>query len=81
MYFRFGWFGMDKDKISHVGLNYGGVVLAAFSILLLVLVKDEISSAKPEDEGDETQVAPLSQQSSVRIGAYWSDLAHWCQLV
>ena len=46
---RFGWFGMDKDSISQVGLNYGGVVLSARSILLYVLVKDEISSNKRRD--------------------------------
>ncbi|KAK3801140.1 hypothetical protein RRG08_006860 [Elysia crispata] len=46
---KFGWFGMDKDSISQVGLNYGGVVLSACSILLYVLVKDEISSNKRRD--------------------------------
>ena len=58
---RFGLFGTDKDSISHVGLNYGGVVLAACSILLYLLVKDEISSAKPKDE--EVQVAAASEGS------------------
>ncbi|KAK3757757.1 hypothetical protein RRG08_027119 [Elysia crispata] len=59
---KFGWFGTDRDSISHVGLNYGGVVLAACSILLYVLVKDEISSAKPTDQEVEVvapEVAPL----------------------
>ncbi|RUS74234.1 hypothetical protein EGW08_018002 [Elysia chlorotica] len=69
---KFGWFGTDRDSIGHVGLNYGGVVLAACSILLYVLVKDEISSAKTADQdievGTSDDVAPLIPEVNIQDG-------------
>ncbi|GFO15981.1 transmembrane protein 144-like [Plakobranchus ocellatus] len=57
---KFGWFHTNKDEISHVGLNYGGVVLAGCSILLYLLVKDEVSSGKPKDEEVEVVISSES---------------------
>ncbi|BFZ24382.1 hypothetical protein BsWGS_27421 [Bradybaena similaris] len=42
---RFGLFGTDQDKISNSAMNYAGVALAFASILLYVLVKNEIGAS------------------------------------
>lgn len=47
---RFGFFGTTPDKISNSGMNYAGVALAFGSILLYVMVKNEVSGSAAEME-------------------------------
>ncbi|KAH9513939.1 hypothetical protein Btru_031800 [Bulinus truncatus] len=47
---KFGWFDTIPNNISKPFMNYLGVALAFCSILLYVLVKNEVSSAKTDME-------------------------------
>ncbi|KAK6173454.1 hypothetical protein SNE40_016900 [Patella caerulea] len=44
----FGLFGTEKAKLANETMNYAGVALAAFSTILYVLVKSEVSSGSSE---------------------------------
>ncbi|XP_035827242.1 transmembrane protein 144 isoform X2 [Aplysia californica] len=57
---KFGWFGNKDDVISNPAMNYGGVGLAFGSILLYVMVKNEVSgSTEMEIIVTEEETSPL----------------------
>ncbi|CAG5116888.1 unnamed protein product [Candidula unifasciata] len=47
---RFGFFGTTPDTISNSAMNYAGVALAFGSILLYLMVKNEVSNVEPDIE-------------------------------
>ncbi|XP_059141078.1 transmembrane protein 144-like isoform X2 [Physella acuta] len=67
---RFGFFGTKCNTVQHSAMNYGGVGLAFASILLYVMVKNEVSGSSTDMEvivecGDSE---PLLPSTSVNKG-------------
>ncbi|CAG5124075.1 unnamed protein product, partial [Candidula unifasciata] len=62
---RFGLFGTDPDKITNSAMNYVGVALAFGSILLYVLVKNEISGSTEVEVDVSDDVLIHAETSSI----------------
>ncbi|GCC29176.1 hypothetical protein chiPu_0007613 [Chiloscyllium punctatum] len=78
---RFGWFGLDVQKVPSPILNYIGTALAALSAGILIFVKTESKDLPPEEkspliedkEMEALQPSPLEETSTKRGDACWID--------
>ncbi|XP_059141079.1 transmembrane protein 144-like isoform X3 [Physella acuta] len=67
---RFGFFGTKCNTVQHSAMNYGGVGLAFASILLYVMVKNEVSGSSTDMEvivecGDSEPLLPSTSAGSI----------------
>ncbi|XP_059503303.1 transmembrane protein 144-like [Stegostoma tigrinum] len=78
---RFGWFGLDVQKVPSPILNYIGTALAGLSAGILIFVKTESKELPPEDkspliednEMEALQPLSLEETSTKRGDACWTD--------
>ncbi|XP_078092003.1 transmembrane protein 144-like [Mustelus asterias] len=78
---RFGWFGLDVQKVPSPILNYIGTALAALSAGILIFVKTESKEPMPEEkspliqekEMEVLQLSSLEETSTKQGDACWTD--------
>ncbi len=59
-YARFGWFGIDEERPSNIGLNYVGVVLTLVSCVIFLFVKVEEEKKRKNYADDASSVVSSS---------------------